>query len=383
MYLALILIVVAILVFYNEINSKMNIAEYALLAIALIAIIRAAYNYIQIDKLTEGFQARPANKKRPNKNNSNDDEMDEILNSEESDEYLDTEKDSNSFTNMNSEKNSEMNNNSTSTNNESAEHVKSDEAVNAIDNILGKGKNNTTKEKMADGESTGPDNEIQSMFVPQVLVGQSQNGGNGFGSLGAGGDWRKAYQADGMTFNDTMNPTHNLWGDDHSYYDQWTRSMDAYNKGRWNPNQYKRPSDYIDYHNPARYGTNTPDSDTNNNATSSDKKQCAGYDNLDVDKDGNLLVREYKYAKKYFPGYTYVPPDHWDVPQKRAGVCREDGPNVRKLTGLVDRGLPINALELNPDGSIADEEADVKLTNVGSIMPKFKYFETPFSRPYI
>ena len=372
MYLALILIVVAILVFYNEINAKMNIAEYALLAIALIAIIRAAYNYIQIDKLSEGFQARPANKKRHNKNNNNnntdmDNEMDEILNSEESDEYLDTEKDSNSFTNMN-----------TPTSDEPLEHVKSDEAVNAIDNLLGKGKaNNSTKENMADGE-TGTENEIQSMFVPQVLVGQGQNGGNGFGSMGAGGDWRKAYQADGMTFNDTMSPTHDLWGDD-----QWTKSMDAYNKGRWNPNQYKRPSDYIDYHNPSRYGTNTPDSDTNNNATSSEKKQCAGYDNLDVDKDGNLLVREYKYAKKYFPGYTYVPPDHWDVPQKRAGVCREDGPNVRKLTGLVDRGLPINALELNPDGSIAAEEEEVHLTNVGSIMPKFKYFETPFSRPYV
>ena len=58
-------------------------------------------------------------------------------------------------------------------------------------------------------------------------------------------------------------------------------------------------------------------------------------------------------------------------------------PNVQKLTGLVDKGLPINALELNPDGSMANTEDTVSLTNVGSILPKFNYEETPFSKPYI
>ena len=57
MYLAALLIVVAILVFYNEINGKMNIAEYVLLAIAFVAIVRASYNYIKIDSINEGFSS--------------------------------------------------------------------------------------------------------------------------------------------------------------------------------------------------------------------------------------------------------------------------------------------------------------------------------------
>ena len=55
MYLAILLIVIALLVFYNEVNSKMNVAEYSLLFISIIAIIRASINYINIDVVTEGF----------------------------------------------------------------------------------------------------------------------------------------------------------------------------------------------------------------------------------------------------------------------------------------------------------------------------------------
>ena len=55
MYLSILLIVIALIVFYNEVNSKMNVAEYALLFISIIAIIRASINYINIDVVTEGF----------------------------------------------------------------------------------------------------------------------------------------------------------------------------------------------------------------------------------------------------------------------------------------------------------------------------------------
>ena len=102
-----------------------------------------------------------------------------------------------------------------------------------------------------------------------------------------------------------------------------------------------------------------------------------------MDQAGNLVVRNYTEAKKWYPGYTYVPPVYWDVPQRHVSICQPNGPNVRKLTGLIDRGLPINALELNPDGSIADNERDVKLTNVGSVLPKFNYIEEPYSKPYV
>ena len=84
------LIVVSILVFYNEINSKMNIAEIALFAIALIAIIRASLNYIKLDDtigLLEGF-SNDQPKKRHGKSKMEDIT---VLKSEESNEYLDTE----------------------------------------------------------------------------------------------------------------------------------------------------------------------------------------------------------------------------------------------------------------------------------------------------
>ena len=68
MYLAIMLIVVTILVFYNEINNKMDISEYILLAITFIAIIKAAINYIKINKVQEGFESNYSNKSIKNKN---------------------------------------------------------------------------------------------------------------------------------------------------------------------------------------------------------------------------------------------------------------------------------------------------------------------------
>jgi hypothetical protein len=176
----------------------------------------------------------------------------------------------------------------------------------------------------------------------------------------------------------------------------WSQSLDAYNKGKWNPNLYKKPSDYTDFYTPSSIGqsnsgshsTNDVETFTGNASTTLDsngnpQRLCGAYDDLSMDQAGNLVVRNYTEAKKWYPGYTYVPPVYWDVPQRHVSVCQANGPNVRKLTGLIDRGLPINALELNPDGSIADKESEVKLTNVGSVLPKFNYVEEPYSKPYV
>ena len=52
------LIIVAVLVFYNEYNKNMNIAEIGILIVALIAIIRASMNYINLydTHSLEGFR---------------------------------------------------------------------------------------------------------------------------------------------------------------------------------------------------------------------------------------------------------------------------------------------------------------------------------------
>lgn len=274
--------------------------------------------------------------------------------------------------------------------------------VKEIDNLL-KSSNLKLNEKFVSTPTTNED--IKSVFAPQIIMGSDSvnpsmisNMAISSGSESLSWDSTFSHSGDGMTFNNTMKPVSNLWKDDHAMFDQqstdyqnsWTKSMSAYNNGSGNPNQYLKPSDWVTY----PQGSPTSDDNTRSNFqnvptttkanTKSDQKLCGAYDdlNLATDQSGNILIGNYTLAKKYFPGYTYVPPVYWDVPQRHTPVCAPPDLNVRKLTGLMDRGTPINALELNPDGSIANTEDTVSLTNVGSLMPKFNYFETPFSQPY-
>ena len=444
MYLAIMLIIVALLVFYNEIDSKMNIAEYMLLIIALIVIIGAAFNYINIDKLNEGFtsqiknQNKNKNKQPMYKHDEDGEEEIMILRTEDSDVYLDSDekqyKNNNSFTDYNStiipEEENKINN----------------IHINKVNELLGISSHFTDLPIPTDYTNT---DEIKSIFSPKVIIGKGGSNsnndsdsdgnydGNGFGSRGNSSNWNSAFTNDGFGFNNTMNPVNNLWRDNQSYYndgtstgsrnggsrngdssgscsgsgnsisnEQWSQNMDSYNKGKWQRNQYNRPSDYVDYKSPNSYGTNTPDSlnstSTINGNTSSDsinnnnqnntqlpspngetKKLCGAYTDLDENQSGDLIIKDYTQSKKWVAGYTYVPPIHWDVPQKHTPVCNSATPNVHKLTGLIDKGLPINALELTPDGYIADTEDTVKLSNVGSMIPKFNYQEQPFSKPYV
>jgi len=418
----------------------MNISEYILLAITLIAIIKASINYIQLSEINEGFNSINTNKKnniqKNNKNNSNsfydvekDNDNSLILNSEDSDEYLDSDeiysktKSKNSFNSIDAVK---------------TENKINLDAVKAIDDIIKS--QDTLVEKYYDiptPTSTSTDDssnekEINSSFNPRVIIGSGKK--NGFGSSGGNSSWNSGFTNDGFRFNNTMNPVQNLWRDTNGYYtdsncssgsgsssggrygdissDDWSRNMDDYNKGLWNTNTYDKPSNYVDYINRNQTPTGptptgptptgptptgptptgpTPTGSTTSSPTGTNptgpnptsNKKCGTYDSTYENQAGDLVIKDYAQSKKWVAGYTYVPPIHWDVPQKRSGVCRNNRPNVYKLTGLVDRGLPINALELNSNGKIEDNESSVKLTNVGSMLPKFNYQEAPFSKPYV
>ena len=441
MYLAIMLIIITLLVFYNEINTKMNIAEYILLAISLIAIIRAAVNYINIDTINEGFTSQTtkynqntinnnkANNKNNNKNKNNNNKANNnydeniIMESNDSDEYLDSDEIPNPI-NMNK-------NSFNSIDNAKVENKKSNSAINEINALLGINNVSQFTNIPIPTSTEYTENEIKSVFNPQVIIGKGNKSNNdsnnsndndkynsvgktGFGSTGNSSKWNSAFANDGFKFNNTMAPDVNLWRDEHGYYnggynsgqnndrqnndcqnnsttsksnstykgisgDQWSQSMDDYNKGKWQRNMYNRPSDYVDYTSPSGYGTTTPDSFDD---VPNPSKKCGEYDDLSEDQSGNLVVKDYTQAKKWVAGYTYVPPVNWDVPQRHAPVCKSVTPNVQKLTGIMDRGLPINALELNADGKIADTEDTVKLSNIGSMIPKFNYQEEPFSKPY-
>tara|TARA_B100000902_G_scaffold385177_1_gene426216 strand:- start:6422 stop:7606 length:1185 start_codon:yes stop_codon:yes gene_type:complete len=79
-------------------------------------------------------------------------------------------------------------------------------------------------------------------------------------------------------------------------------------------------------------------------------------------------------GKQYYPGYSFMPPETWNVPQKRAPSCIPDG-WTKRPSAVFDRGTPTNVLELDTNGNMATNEDDVHFTNVGSILPKFKYEE--------
>lgn len=93
--------------------------------------------------------------------------------------------------------------------------------------------------------------------------------------------------------------------------------------------------------------------------------------------DGEKVDNKYQNsAKTFYPGYSYMPPSNWNVPQRRAPICVGGNPDTTKLPiGIADHGTPINALEVDPIGRILTTEEKVKYTNVGSILPKFSYKE--------
>ena len=412
------LIIVSILVFYNEINNKMNIAEIALFAIALIAIVRASLNYIQIDD-TNGIKESFTNSKPKKRHTKSKMEDITVLNSGDSNEYFDTDK----FKSTNS-----LNSiNSNSTNKSTSDQINND-AVSQVNSLLGLDSSISKFDNISTATNPNPDDEIDSVFKPQIIIGKGSNDSmntNIYSSLNSSinssinsltnnsAEWKSAFSKDGMTFKNTMAPSNNLWGTDTSYDNtntNWTQSMNDYNTGKWNPQLYQKPSDYTDFYEPSAYGMSSPTTQTTQttqtpqptkrsnfesvssptnpvattlNSYGQPQKLCGAYDDLSMDQAGNLIIKNYTQAKKWMPGYTYVPPVYWDVPQRHVSICQPAEPNVRKLTGLIDRGLPINALELNPDGSQAQTEDTVSMTNVGSVLPRFNYQEEPYSKPYV
>jgi len=353
--LSLILIVIALCIFYNEYNNKLTLPEICLFAIAFIAIVRASYNYIVIDnKLNktntyENFVSNEKgkksfkgnkNNKHLNKNSTNNsskkaiknntkDKFDVILNSEESEEYFDIENEQKNINKLKQDIH-ELKQNS----------IVDKTAVNKVDSLFGVGINN--KELFGDNNDASPTtpptstttsttttkptpttkqlkngDEIKSVFSPKILIGKNNNG-----------------------FGNTDNS-------------KWN---DAFKGAEFNANFYEKYKD---------------------------NNKCDQYNTFSSNTDEALRVQNYNDAKTFVPGYTYVPPENWSVPQYRPPVCVSSSPNPLKLTGLVDRGLPLNVLELNPQGEVADTETDVSLSNVGSMMPNFKYEEEPFSKPYV
>ena len=148
-------------------------------------------------------------------------------------------------------------------------------------------------------------------------------------------------------------PTHDLWSDSNNAEDDKKSVLNLFNSS-YN-SSYKKSSNRHNLVNSQNMG-NTVD----------------GYKT-----DGENVDTNYQNSPKtFYPGYSYMPPSNWSVPQRRAPICINNDPDTTKLPiGIADHGTPINALEVDPIGRILATEEKVKYTNVGSILPKFKYTE--------
>lgn len=148
-------------------------------------------------------------------------------------------------------------------------------------------------------------------------------------------------------------PTHDLWSDSENTEAEKTATLDVLNAGY---NESYRNS--TNRHNIVNSGNN---GNTVNGYKTDGENVDANYQNG---------------PKQFYPGYSYMPPSNWNVPQRRAPICVGGNPDTTKLPiGIADHGTPINALEVDPIGRILTTEEKVKYTNVGSILPKFKYTE--------
>jgi hypothetical protein len=95
---------------------------------------------------------------------------------------------------------------------------------------------------------------------------------------------------------------------------------------------------------------------------------------INTDNDMDLFSNKCKTSsKKFYPGYSIIPPDKWDVPQKRPKHCIPD--KWKRPSGVFTAGTPVNVLELDNNGNMLLDENEVTFTNVGSILPKFTYTE--------
>ena len=253
MYLAFMLIIVSALVFYNEYNTKLNIAELLILFISFIAIVRASFNYITLLNTTqENFSNNnttkhnvKTNKKHRNKKHSNKKEDNEDILTLSSDKVENTTK--NYFdTNINNTSDTDNFNNAGNLNNYK-DNINKD-AVNQINSILGISPfedipntthANTQQPKLDNIES------LESLVNPQILMGAGANDANtswntyitnanansnsnfntqqqkldniestfnpqiiiGSGDKNANTPWNTSFTHDNMTFNNTFNPT--------------------------------------------------------------------------------------------------------------------------------------------------------------------------------
>ena len=166
---------------------------------------------------------------------------------------------------------------------------------------------------------------ISSIFSPQIIIKEGDHDGVYFKKSESSPEVPiTANRRRRRDIRNYQEPEADLWSDSHQYYDGHNTSRDPWNSAvdNWNKSMASTK--------------NSPD------------KECGNY--VDYDNLRKKPDAEYqKSHKQFYPGYSYLPPNNWDVPQKRAPVCVNNNPDTTQLPiGIADHGTPINALEVDP-----------------------------------
>jgi hypothetical protein len=229
------------------------------------------------------------------------------------------------------------------------------------------------KAKFQDTASGSNNGELRNAFNPQIIIyGDGKNGGSGTSGQGNSSLSLSNQQT---SVNSSVSSVNSAVSASTNNFNVAPRVIDEYLRPR---------SDIFNTNNPAP-GTDPFEWMTrffNQNGgshNSGDTATCPISKPYAEEGRGRFNTATLT-NRTYVPGMSYMPPTEWNVPQYHPTTCRQVCNNTfidtRALPiGIMDPGTPIFALEIGSDGTIAKDERDVTLTNVGSIMPKFTYRE--------
>ena len=200
---------------------------------------------------------------------------------------------------------------------------------------------------------------VSNIFNPQIIIKKGSDGNNGvYYKQTPDSQERRVNSNDSQRrsqWRDFQEPTHDLWDEECNQQRDEADANQRNSKDPWESMERNMRDSYLQ--------------------EKRDRQQCGEYVKYgDQETPEELRNQAPENANKiYYPGYSFMPPSSWSMPQRRPPACI---PNKRRLPSSVfDRGTPTNVLEFNRSGGMAMTENEVKLTNVGSILPKFRYDE--------
>ena len=380
-YLPIILLIVVSYIIYLKIDrNNLNCSNNWILLLCFIIVFGSSVKLLRLQESKEAFENRKTTEIYSSKYEDLDeeelkDDINELIDSK--DRLENSSITNNNLTNSTSENIKENDDNFNDINNENvddfdrliSEGNKLEEHLNDIQNpkyktnekfeetVVKTRNRRTQKNKEEEAAASGgtiikqeKGEGISSIFSPQIIIKEGDEDSIYFKRTSGGPEIPVAKRR--RRPKHWMEPEKDLWSDQHSYYDN-DITQDPWNKavGNWNK-------------------AHTSSVNTRN--------QCGNYNDIDREQQERYKQgQQYQNSpKSFYPGYSYLPPNNWDVPQKRAPICVNNNPDTTKLPiGIADHGTPIFALEVDPIGRILATEEKIKHTNVGSILPKFSYQE--------